>query len=139
MFEVKLSLLDYCLFEQGIMMSRLILLYFFFCCQIKHFRLFFLKEWTGTPAFAHLYHWLFIIMDDVSPLPTTMQKWSQNSSFTGAAILLVWCHLEPELGCRILLRLNMSTKSLYFHINTILPQPHLCFQHCWIALLLHYV
>lgn len=44
---------------------------------------------------AGIHHWLYIIMDDMSPLPTAVQKWSQNISFVEAAILLECRHLEP--------------------------------------------
>ena len=40
-------------------------------------------------------HWLYLNMDDRSPLSTAMQKWSQII-ILGAAVLLVWRHLEPE-------------------------------------------
>ncbi len=43
-----------------------------------------------------LHHRLCIKMDNTSPLPPTVQKWSQNIPDTGTAILCWRCHLGPE-------------------------------------------
>ena len=51
------------------------------------------KKYTGS---VHLSRRLYIKMDDVPPLHTTVQKWSQNITDMGAAILWFWHHLEPE-------------------------------------------
>ena len=38
---------------------------------------------------------LNIKMDVASPLPPTIQKWSQNGPFRNTAVLSPWHHLEP--------------------------------------------
>ena len=45
---------------------------------------------------ACLHHWPSIKMDDTSPLPHTVQKWSQNIPDMSTATLCWRRHLEPE-------------------------------------------
>ncbi len=61
-------------------------------------------DWGGTTLTAgnsesfsvRLHHRLYIKIDDTSPFPPTVHKWSQNIPDTGAAILRWWRHLGPE-------------------------------------------
>ncbi len=39
-------------------------------------------------------------MDNLSPLPSTIEKWSQNIFSMAAAIMSKWRNLEPSLLCR---------------------------------------